>query len=229
MRLEILSVVGSRLSAEYGQYRFVQSVVRQVAYGTQSRRDRKARHVAVAQYFESSDDAGGTGFAPIVAQHYLDAIAASADTDSDVPALRASAVEHLVRAAAHARSVGAPGEARRYLETALDHVVDDDAAALHLDAAWAAHEAGDLAGVLEHTDAATAGFLATGDAIGAGGAAAFEPRASSGSAATWPPRWTSRCLIGRRCTWLPVPSRSSCTSPGRSAPPGSDSARTLLT
>ena len=41
-------------AAERGQYRFVQSVVRQVAYATQSRRDRKTRHLAAADYLTPS-------------------------------------------------------------------------------------------------------------------------------------------------------------------------------
>ena len=45
-----------RFSAERGQYRFVQSVVRQVAYATQSRRDRKARHLAAADHLAGLPD-----------------------------------------------------------------------------------------------------------------------------------------------------------------------------
>jgi predicted ATPase len=44
-RKEMLRVEQDPFSSERGQYRFVQSVVRQVAYGTQSRRDRKTRHL----------------------------------------------------------------------------------------------------------------------------------------------------------------------------------------
>ena len=52
VRQQILASETNRLSAELGQYRFVQSVVRQVAYGTLSRRDRKAGHLAVARYLD---------------------------------------------------------------------------------------------------------------------------------------------------------------------------------
>ena len=48
VRKEIIALTTDRFSAEVGQYRFVQAMVRQVAYGTQSRRDRKQRHLAAA-------------------------------------------------------------------------------------------------------------------------------------------------------------------------------------
>ena len=53
-RREILTVQTDRFTAERGQYRFVQSVVRQVAYATLSRRDRKTRHLAAADHLAAS-------------------------------------------------------------------------------------------------------------------------------------------------------------------------------
>ena len=50
VRKEIVALTTDRFSAEIGQYRFVQAMVRQVAYGTQSRRDRKQRHLAATEY-----------------------------------------------------------------------------------------------------------------------------------------------------------------------------------
>ena len=41
-------------SPERGQYAFVQALIREVAYNTLARRDRKARHLAAARYFEAS-------------------------------------------------------------------------------------------------------------------------------------------------------------------------------
>ena len=40
-------------SAERGQYAFVQALIREVAYGTLARRDRRIRHLAAARFFES--------------------------------------------------------------------------------------------------------------------------------------------------------------------------------
>ena len=41
-------------SPERGQYAFVQALIREVAYNTLARRDRKIRHLAAARYFESA-------------------------------------------------------------------------------------------------------------------------------------------------------------------------------
>ena len=57
--LQILNQESSRLSAEFGQYKFVQSVVPQVAYATLSRRDRKASHLAVIGQYEANCDSAG--------------------------------------------------------------------------------------------------------------------------------------------------------------------------
>ncbi|HJQ43572.1 MAG TPA: hypothetical protein VJ831_10840, partial [Jatrophihabitantaceae bacterium] len=167
-RAEIFSTVMSRLSAEYGQYRFVQDIVRQVAYGTLSRRDRKARHLAVAAYFETLPDTGGEN-APMLAQHYLDAVESSADTDADLTDLRAKTVAHLARAAARADTLGAPADALRYLELALAQQPDDATAAeLHKNAAWAGQLAADGDVVKAHARAAMEYFERVGDVIAVG-------------------------------------------------------------
>src|SRR2546430_12163247 len=55
-------------SPERGQYAFVQALIREVAYNTLARRDRKTRHLAAARYFESlATDELAAG----LAQHYL--------------------------------------------------------------------------------------------------------------------------------------------------------------
>ena len=167
-RSEIFSTVTSRLSAEYGQYRFVQDIVRQVAYSTLSRRDRKARHLAVAEYLGTLGDPGGDN-APVIAQHYLDAIEASGEADPDLAALRARAVEQLDRAAQRARSLGAPRDALRYLETALEQHPDDRTAAdLHLAAAWAAERAAAVDAIKSHIGAAMSHFEQAGDRLKVG-------------------------------------------------------------
>ena len=50
VRREVLQVSADRLSPQRGDYRFAQEMLRQVAYATLARRDRKARHLAVAEY-----------------------------------------------------------------------------------------------------------------------------------------------------------------------------------
>jgi class 3 adenylate cyclase/tetratricopeptide (TPR) repeat protein len=170
-RNQILSRESSRLSAEHGQYRFVQAVVRQVAYSTLSRRDRKATHLAVvARLLDDQDTADEV--APIIAQHYLDAIDAVAGAD-DVAGLQLLAVGQLERAAARATGLGSPQEAAGHLATALANV--DDAATrarLQSDLALALYGAGEYDAAAEHAEAAVQGFDAVGDPVGAGMAAA---------------------------------------------------------
>ena len=48
-------------STERGQFAFVQSLVREVAYGMLARRDRKSRHLAAARYFETLVRPGARG------------------------------------------------------------------------------------------------------------------------------------------------------------------------
>ena len=92
VRKQILELETDRFSAERGQYRFVQAVVRQVAYDTLSRRDRKARHLAVAGTSRASPTRPATSHA-VVAQHYLDALASSSPGDHDRDELAKRAIE----------------------------------------------------------------------------------------------------------------------------------------
>jgi len=107
-RKEILNVDTDPRSPERGQYRFVQALLRGVAYDTLSRRDRKSRHIAVAQHLATYPDVDA--ISGVVAAHYLDA-AAAVPEDDDVLELRARAAAQLERAAVHAKDVGAPVDA----------------------------------------------------------------------------------------------------------------------
>src|SRR3954471_22959048 len=107
-RKEILAFDTDPRSPERGQFRFVQALLRGVAYETLSRRDRKARHIAVAEHLQSLPDPDA--IAAVLAAHYLDA-AAAVPEDDDVDALRARAVDFLDRAARHAVDIGAPLDA----------------------------------------------------------------------------------------------------------------------
>ena len=57
VRREVLSVSADPLSPDRGSYQFAQQLLRQVAYDTLSRRDRKARHLAVAAHLRSRSPA----------------------------------------------------------------------------------------------------------------------------------------------------------------------------
>ena len=64
-------------SPERGHYSFVQDIVKRVAYETLSRRDRKAKHLAVAEYLTSVWAVEEDEIVEVVASHYLDAYAAA--------------------------------------------------------------------------------------------------------------------------------------------------------
>ncbi len=155
---EILGVVQDHRSAERGQFTFVQGVVRQVAYATQSKRDRKARHLAAAEYLEGlvveNED-----LSIVVAQHLLDAVDASSPGDDDGEALTGRACAHLERAAQRAAALAAPTEAVRLYRAALEHA-DEPATRgrLHLAAARAANVAGNYPGAVEHAAESAAAF-----------------------------------------------------------------------
>ena len=127
VRLQLLEQDANRFSSEVGQYQFVQAAVRQVAYGTIARRDRKARHLAVAGLLENDDDAKASS-AAVVAHHYLEAIDAVRDAP-DVADLATVAVGHLVRAAHRAQALGAPKEAIGHLDAAIGRCTDPRRAA----------------------------------------------------------------------------------------------------
>jgi class 3 adenylate cyclase len=158
MRKEILAFQSDRFSADRGQFRFVQSVVRQVAYATQSRRDRKARHLAAADHLVALTDRGDE-LAVLIAEHLLDAVEASTGSDPDVPQYTGRARDYLERAATRARDIGAPAEALRLVESALVHTTEPaDRARLRLEAAEAAADAADYPAARRHAAESAAVF-----------------------------------------------------------------------
>jgi predicted ATPase len=73
-RREVLTVSADPLSPERGSYQFAQDMLRQVAYDTLSRRDRKARHLAAATHLKAAFPGDGDEVADVIARHYLDAL-----------------------------------------------------------------------------------------------------------------------------------------------------------
>lgn len=71
---ELLEVEADPKSPERGQYKFVQGLIREVAYGRLTKEERRDRHLRVAEYYEGFDDPEVAG---IVASHYVDAHLAS--------------------------------------------------------------------------------------------------------------------------------------------------------
>ncbi|HET8559285.1 MAG TPA: adenylate/guanylate cyclase domain-containing protein [Marmoricola sp.] len=117
-RKELLTTEVDRFSAERGQFRFVQSVVQQVAYATLSRRERKTRHLQVADHF-AADVERAEELAQVIARHLLDAAEAAGPEDAEAGSLRARAAELLLRAGDRAAALGAPGDALRFYDTGL--------------------------------------------------------------------------------------------------------------
>jgi len=73
IRLELLEFEVDERSPERGQFRFIQSVIREVAYSRLAKAERRDRHVLVAEYYEGLGD---VEVSAIAASHYIDAYAA---------------------------------------------------------------------------------------------------------------------------------------------------------
>jgi class 3 adenylate cyclase/tetratricopeptide (TPR) repeat protein len=113
---QVLGYIDDVRQGERGQYVFLQALLRQVALGTLSRRDRKARHLATADHLRASwGDA--PEIAEVLASHYLAAVEADPDAP-DAEEIRTSARQTLTNAGRRALSLALGAEARRYFEQA---------------------------------------------------------------------------------------------------------------
>jgi class 3 adenylate cyclase/tetratricopeptide (TPR) repeat protein len=117
VRREVLSVSADPLSPQRGSYRFSHQMLRQVAYQTMSRRDRKARHLTVAAHLRWAFPGDGEEVTDIIAGHYLDALNAVPE-DPDTAQIREQAIMALTRAAERAHRTGAPAAAAASYATA---------------------------------------------------------------------------------------------------------------
>ena len=156
VRREVLAVRADPLSPQRGHYGFVQTMFRQVAYATLSRRERKARHLAVATHLQSTFADEGEEVAEVLAAHLIDALNAIPD-DPDVADLRKRAVGMLTRAGDRAVRTGAPTTAAKTYTTAaelLDHTGTSDselaAAILHERAGAATASTGEFPAAVDH-------------------------------------------------------------------------------
>jgi class 3 adenylate cyclase/tetratricopeptide (TPR) repeat protein len=116
VRRELLTLDMDPKSPERGQYGFVQALVRDVAYGTLTKRDRKVVHLAAGEHFEALQD---DEIIDATASHYLDAYR-SAPEDADADQIRTHAADLLQRAAERATGLGSHEQAVRFLELALE-------------------------------------------------------------------------------------------------------------
>jgi len=116
VRKEVLGVQADPRSPERGQYAFLQDLVRRIAYETLSKRDRKARHLAMASYLEewAGDE---QEVAEVLASHYLQAHRAAPEAP-DAAAIKARARDALIRAGTRSESLAARRAALSYFEQA---------------------------------------------------------------------------------------------------------------
>ncbi len=119
IRGEMLVANQDPRSPERGQYRFVQSLIREVAHGRISRDVRKRRHLEVAEYLEQL----GPELAVVVASHYVDAYRAASGDDAD--ALRSVARDALLGASDRAADLNSCEQAKSLAERALEVTGED--------------------------------------------------------------------------------------------------------
>jgi class 3 adenylate cyclase len=116
LRREFLSMDDEPRSPGRGQLSFVQELVREVAYYTLSRRQRRVRHLEVVGYLESLDD---PDLAEPIAEHLLAALTSGAAPQPEDAAIAGRAREALQLAADRAQALHAPVRALTHLEDAL--------------------------------------------------------------------------------------------------------------
>ena len=145
VRRELLVLDADPRSPERGRHAFVQALIREVAYGTLARRERKARHLAAARFFEGvvTDELAGA-----LAGHYLAAHANAAE-GPEADALAGQARLALRGAADRAAARGAHEQAVTFLEQALTVTTVDGERAELLDRAGEEATAAGRYGVAE--------------------------------------------------------------------------------
>lgn len=119
VRKELLTVEASPTSPERGQYGFLQDLVRQVAYDTLGRRERRDLHLKVAEFLEQSFEQDPDEVVEVLASHYLEAYRANPDAP-DAADIKAKAKDMLLGAGQRARALGAAEEAQTYYEKAAE-------------------------------------------------------------------------------------------------------------
>ena len=111
VRRELLTRQVDARSPELGQIAFVQALIREVAYNTLSKKDRKVRHLAAARYFEQL---GSDELASALAGHYL---AAQQNADGRPRGRRAG------RPGAHRAACSGGARGQPWLARSGDHVL----------------------------------------------------------------------------------------------------------
>ena len=163
VRHQLLVLDADPRSPERGQFRFVQGVVREVAYQALAKRDRRAKHMAAARHLESLGD---DELAGVLANHYLAAFHATpAGPEADTLAALARVALRAAgeRAASLHSLIGATG----YLEQAITVTTDPRELALAPERAGGlATEGGAIVRGREHIQEAQRIYTTLGDRLG---------------------------------------------------------------
>ena len=163
VRRELLNLEADPRSPELGQYAFVQALIREVAYNTLARTERKRRHLAAARFFErlGSDELAGA-----LAGHYLAAYRnASEGAESEAMAVQARLA--LRAAAERAIALGSHDQALTFITQAIEVTTDEDERAdLRERAGASAMQAGRYDDAERHLRAALEAHRNRGDATG---------------------------------------------------------------
>jgi class 3 adenylate cyclase/tetratricopeptide (TPR) repeat protein len=120
VRRELLTLDTDPRSPERGQHTFVQALLRDVAYNTLARPDRKRLHLAAARYFETL---GLDELAGALASHSMDAYR-NASEGPEADALAGQARIALRAAAERAAALGSHDQAIAFLRQALEVTPD---------------------------------------------------------------------------------------------------------
>ena len=148
----------------------MQSLIREVAYGTLAKRDRRTRHLAAARYFEALGD---DELAGALATHYLAAHEASAE-GAERDAIAVQARLSLRGAGERAAALGAHGQAVSYLRQAIAVTSDPlERAALLVLTAGSANPSGAMELAESSTREAIRIYSAAGNQVAALRAAAL--------------------------------------------------------
>jgi tetratricopeptide (TPR) repeat protein len=179
VRREVLRLDTDPRSPERGQFGFTQALVREVAYGTLAKRDRRAKHLAAARYYETLEDEEVAG---VLATHYVDAWAAAPE-GPEGEAVAAQARIALRAAAERAVNLGSQAQAVALLERARTVTTDPIEEADLLERIGKSERAnGHYEAAAEKLDEAVRSYRAAGDRVGALRATALLCRTRSGSA-----------------------------------------------
>jgi class 3 adenylate cyclase len=120
VRREILTLETDPRAPTRGQHAFVQALLREVAFSTLSRRERRARHLTAARYFESIGDEEMAG---VIATHFVEAYRAAPE-GPEGEAVATQARISLLATAERADALGAIVQAIDTLGSALEVTPD---------------------------------------------------------------------------------------------------------